>query len=216
MAKSRKKIPEKLRAKLQQEINSECPVCKDMDVGHFEVHHIDENPENNDISNLLMLCRMCHSNITKGDITFEEAKTVKKILIIRNNKSQGKSISISGNVSSSTIANNIESLTIKTTRKPKIEPHKDSIGSNLEKKNYIKYLIDRYHEYKEYQEGKGNVKYPILYSIIKKQFKASVNQIPIVRFEELCQFLKKRIDGTKLGRINKSKNHRNYSEFLET
>ena len=137
MAKVRKKIPEKLRAKLQQEIGSECPVCRDLDVGHFEVHHLDENPENNDSSNLLMLCRMCHSNITKGDISLEEAKAFKKMLVIRNSKRQGKSISISGNVTDSTVANNIESLVIKTTKKPNLEPHKDSIGADLEKKNYI-------------------------------------------------------------------------------
>lgn len=66
--KSRKPISPKTRAELQKEINSRCPFCVNENVGHFQVHHIDENPENNDNKNLLMLCPNCHSKITKGDI----------------------------------------------------------------------------------------------------------------------------------------------------
>lgn len=66
--KKRKSIPAKTKALLQKEINSSCPFCSNDDVGHFQIHHIDENPENNDLGNLLMLCPTCHSKITKGDI----------------------------------------------------------------------------------------------------------------------------------------------------
>ena len=58
MAKKVKtRIPQeaKVRAILQQEINSKCPNCENTDVGHFEIHHIDENPENNQIENLILL-----------------------------------------------------------------------------------------------------------------------------------------------------------------
>lgn len=49
--KYRKSIPQhnKVRAELQKEINSRCPFCNNDDVGHFEIHHIDENPSNNNI-----------------------------------------------------------------------------------------------------------------------------------------------------------------------
>lgn len=33
----------------------------------FDVDHIDNNPSNNDPSNLQTLCRQCHSKKTKGD-----------------------------------------------------------------------------------------------------------------------------------------------------
>jgi len=70
MKKKRITIPNstKVRAELQREINSSCPFCASTEVGHFELHHIDEDPSNNVISNLLLLCPLCHSKITKGDI----------------------------------------------------------------------------------------------------------------------------------------------------
>jgi hypothetical protein len=94
MNKPRPKIPKenKVRAELQLEINSKCPFCPSTDVGHFQVHHIDENPSNNDIKNLLMLCPTCHSKITKGDISKQIVLEIKKAL---NNKDvQGNLISM--------------------------------------------------------------------------------------------------------------------------
>lgn len=77
---SRKKriaVPPKLKAELQKEINSKCPLCYSEEVGHFEIHHIDENPENNNFANLLMICPTCHSKITKGDINLEKVQEIK-------------------------------------------------------------------------------------------------------------------------------------------
>ncbi|WP_291060664.1 MULTISPECIES: HNH endonuclease signature motif containing protein [unclassified Empedobacter] len=76
-SKPRKNIPAKTRSILQKEINSKCPICNNEDVEHFHVHHIDENPTNNNIDNLLMLCPNCHSKITKNDISFEEVVKIK-------------------------------------------------------------------------------------------------------------------------------------------
>tara|TARA_R110002072_G_scaffold287464_6_gene453186 strand:- start:2628 stop:3380 length:753 start_codon:yes stop_codon:yes gene_type:complete len=77
---SRKYIPEKVKRILQKEINSECPFCDNTDVDHFQVHHIDEDSSNDFPDNLLMLCAICHSKITKGDITQAEVLIVKKQL----------------------------------------------------------------------------------------------------------------------------------------
>jgi hypothetical protein len=65
--KVRKTIPQekKVRAVLQKEINSQCPFCPSEEVGHFEIHHIDENPSNNSQTNLLLVCPTCHSNHKK-------------------------------------------------------------------------------------------------------------------------------------------------------
>lgn len=80
----RKRISTSLRAKLQQEIRSECPFCGNGEVAHFEVHHIDENPSNNEVSNLLLLCRNCHSRITKGEVSRSEVKEKKRSLEYSN------------------------------------------------------------------------------------------------------------------------------------
>ncbi|MBA9072611.1 hypothetical protein GGR22_000737 [Flavobacterium gossypii] len=93
--KNRIPIPQhnKTKAFLQQEVNSECPFCENKDVGHFEIHHIDENPSNNDVTNLILLCPICHSKITKGDIKNESVIKVKQEL--KNKKSDIQFISLS-------------------------------------------------------------------------------------------------------------------------
>lgn len=92
--KPRKKVPEKLRAQLQQEVNSKCPFCDNDDVGHFEVHHIDEEPDNNVLENLLFVCPTCHSKITKGDISAEEVRVKKASLTMGNSKVEIYNITI--------------------------------------------------------------------------------------------------------------------------
>lgn len=66
-----------MRAELQKEIGSQCPFCPDTSVGHFEVHHIDEDPSNHEPPNLLLVCPTCHSKITKGDITRKQVLEAK-------------------------------------------------------------------------------------------------------------------------------------------
>lgn len=79
----RKTIPYKVIARLQKEISSKCPFCENECVEHFDKHHIDENRNNNDFMNLIMLCKICHSKITKGDISMEE-------VIIKKNSLQNR------------------------------------------------------------------------------------------------------------------------------
>lgn len=76
--KKRPRIIQKAKSLLQKEISSICPFCGNEDVDHFQFHHIDENPENNDMLNLFMLCPICHSKITKGDITREDVERKKR------------------------------------------------------------------------------------------------------------------------------------------
>lgn len=94
--KIRTRIPQesKVRAILQQEINSKCPNCESTEVGHFEIHHIDENPNNNKIENLILLCPICHSKITKKDILIDEVMLWKKNLTNRNVDIQFISVTI--------------------------------------------------------------------------------------------------------------------------
>jgi hypothetical protein len=70
--KTRQAIPFRVKALLQKEISSTCPFCDSEDVDIFEIHHIDENRENNVFGNLIMLCPSCHSKITKRNILRNE------------------------------------------------------------------------------------------------------------------------------------------------
>ena len=56
-----------------------CAICEwneDKDV--LEVHHIDENRNNNDISNLIILCPICHRKLTTGKYVLVDRKYIQK------------------------------------------------------------------------------------------------------------------------------------------
>ncbi|MFD0963240.1 HNH endonuclease [Pseudofulvibacter geojedonensis] len=94
--KKRVSIPKvsKVRAELQKEINSSCPFCESTDVGHFQIHHINENPSDNSLNNLLLLCPTCHSKITKGDILMNKVVEKKKTIHEQIQKLEFISISV--------------------------------------------------------------------------------------------------------------------------
>lgn len=94
--KKRIPIPQfsKVKAELQKEIGSVCPFCDNADVGHFQIHHIDQDPSNNEYINLLLLCPNCHSKITKKDISKQDVMDKKINLRSRGSKVQFISVSI--------------------------------------------------------------------------------------------------------------------------
>lgn len=90
-----------------------------------------------------------------------------------------------------------------------------ALGNILEKANYIKYLIDRYHKFQKYifkNSGK-EYRYSTIYSAIRNHFKAQYLHIPENRFEELVEYLTGKIDRTPLGKKRIKENNKNYSKF---
>jgi len=98
-------------------------------------------------------------------------------------------------------------------------PYPDgSVGTNLPKRNYVKYLVERYHHYREADTGfgrKGRLHYAVLFKKIEAKFKAPTYFIPESRFEELVDYLHGRIDNTILGRRNNSRGIANFESFDE-
>lgn len=111
-----------------------------------------------------------------------------------------------------------DQIVIKSSKKTvKILPPGTSIASQLSKRNYVKYLIDRYHEFASKQSGR-TFGYPAIYAEIKKRFGAKWDLVRLGQFADLTGFLQGRVDNTMLGRINRSKGVKSYSsyeEFLE-
>jgi hypothetical protein len=210
-----------VRAELQKEINSICPFCDNDDVGHFEIHHIDEDPSNNSQFNLLLLCPICHSKITKGAIS--ELEVYKKKMAIFNKNIEKKSqvstvTNFNSKIENAVVGDN-NNVTIQQTKKVIKSKYPDGcIGSETIKANYISHLIGRFNEYKEFDLGKGNVKYGVFGAILKKEFKVgptrTIYHLPIGRFEELVDYIQQRINKTKLAKI-KPKTHKHYSTFEE-
>lgn len=105
----------------------------------------------------------------------------------------------------------------KSSRKPVTYPD-GSIGADLAKRNYIKYLVERYNRYREADASfgrTGRFHYAVLFKNIETKFKAPTYFVPVARFDELVDYLHSRIDNTILGRRNNSRGTRNYESFDE-
>jgi len=92
------------------------------------------------------------------------------------------------------------------------------IGANLAKRNYVKYLVERYHHYREADArfGRtGRFHYSVLFKNIEAKFKTPTYFIPEGRFDELVDYLHYKIDNTILGRGNGKRGIPNYESFDE-
>jgi hypothetical protein len=150
--KNRKAIPSKTKKLIFQEAQSQCPFCSESDIDVLEIHHIDKDTDNHSPENLILACSNCHSKITSGSIPESKVRTMKLRLSkqIHSVPDKGKAanvISITGGQNSGIIANVVN---IKNSGKsPPKQPPTGSIGANLLYRNYAKYLIDRYNEFKK-------------------------------------------------------------------
>ena len=220
----RKAIPEIVKKRLFQETGSKCPNCQEADVAALQIHHIQPLSQggNDDEGNLIVLCSTCHSKVTAGEISEIDILRLKILLMKRktpsDNRGSGNIINFPGGMNRGIIANKLETnkLEINTgNRKIRMNPPDGSIASSLNHRNYIKYLIDRYLQFKESATGKEKMKYPIFYSAIKGQFGAKWDMIALDKFDLLSTYIQKRIDKTVLGRNMKANNKRRYSTFEE-
>lgn len=59
---TRNKIPSNILDELLFKTDMRCCICGRQ--AEIQVHHIDENPSNNKIDNLVTLCVLCHANVT--------------------------------------------------------------------------------------------------------------------------------------------------------
>ena len=208
----------KVRAELQKEIGSTCPFCNSDDVGHFEIHHIDENPSNNENRNLILLCPTCHSKITKGDIAPVQVFEKKIELLMRPKTSnKGQSVRIK-KVNNAVIGDN-NNVTIKQSTKKTVQKYPEGcIGHEIQKTNYLSHLIKRYNEYKENEVGKERMNYAQFGAHLKKQFKLgptrTIYHVPTERFDELASYIQKRINETTLAK-KLGRGHKNFSTFDE-
>ena len=89
-----------------------------------------------------------------------------------------------------------------------------SIGSDLLQRNYVKYLVERYHRFREADSRFGGsparFSYAVIFKNIEREFKAPTYFIPQARFEDLVEYLQQRIDRTILGKRNRAREIRNY------
>ncbi len=95
-----------------------------------------------------------------------------------------------------------------------------SIGSDLELRNYIRYLVQRYHRFREadssFGSGPARFSYAVIFKNIEREFRAPTYFVRQSQFNDLVKYLQQRIDRTILGKNNRARGIRNYagpSEF---
>lgn len=219
--KQRKSVSALTSKKLYQEADNRCPFCSVADVAVLEIHHIDGDPSNNQIENLIVVCGNCHSKITRGEISPADVHAKKMELFWthktsprRAEKSPKQSVIVNAaSVSGSIIANTV---TFGRKRPPRMQYPAESIGADTIKKGYIDYLIKRYFDYRQADASYGSFRpfsHAEIHTTIQRKFKAKTFFIHVSRFAELCDYIKSRVDQTILGRNNRSRGIPNYDLF---
>jgi hypothetical protein len=96
---------------------------------------------------------------------------------------------------------------------------KGELGFDKLKSEYIAHLIKRFNEYKKKEIGKDMMDYQIFESSLKKYYfiterDKSLYHLPIEKFEELAEYIQKRISSTKFA-VTLGRYHKNFSTFEE-
>jgi hypothetical protein len=225
MPQRKRALPSRTKKLIFQEAGSQCAFCDERDVSTLEIHHIVsvENGGTEDPENLILVCSSCHSKITQYVISPADVVLRKRELIYgefrqKKGHQQGYTVSVGGNVSKSVVANVIR---ISRNSLPRMNYPAGSIGANIQKKNYLDYLIKRYFDYRKADASFGvtnhakKFKHSEIHKTIESKFKAKTFFIPEQRFVEVCAYVQFRIERTILGRRNKSRGNRNYCSFNE-
>ena len=215
-----KDIPARTKKLIIQEAAGICGFCGENDVSTLEFHHIHGQnfSDPHAPENLIYVCKNCHGKITSGQTSEADVDLRKRILQYSGNPSRkitGKSqiVNITGGVNTGTIANEIH-FHGRISRKPTNPAPIGTIGAEAVKRNYLKHLIDRYHEFAKADKREG-YKYPVFYQAIKRRYGAKWDRILLHQFEDACAYIQERIDKTALGRNKKAKRQSNYSSFNE-
>src|SRR6185437_2216174 len=80
--KGRTAVPAGVRRMLFLEAGYKCAMLRCEHETGLEVHHIDENPSNNDPFNLIVLCAVHHARVTNGEIDAAACRTLKSLLSV--------------------------------------------------------------------------------------------------------------------------------------
>ena len=218
----RPKIPSLTVKRIFQEAASCCAFCNQAEVATLEIHHIDEEPTNNAVENLILVCSSCHSKITHGVISTADVYLQKRIIQL-----QGKTNDVSGETKTQnvTVASTHNTgiianvVNLKGKKAPRMNYPPDSVGADTVKKNYVDYLYGRYIEFRKADTSFGAFTHTQrfhpgeLHNTIRAKFKAKTFFVHVARFAELTDYIKQRINNTILGRRNRFNGVLSYDSF---
>jgi hypothetical protein len=218
----RKAVSDFKRRRVIHEAGNRCSFCSEDDISILHPHHIVEAAKGgtDDVKNLLAACPTCHAKIHAGTIPLGAvlaAKGAQPATPHRPDLSPPpkSAVVINGPVSGSVVAGRDIVYKTKGKKLPPRAPLADSIATEPNKLRYCKELVRLYHELKESDVGKEQMKYPVVYAAIKKQFGASLSDIPLHRFDDLVGHLQEKILKTRVGRIRNARGQTLFESFEE-
>lgn len=188
-------------------------------------------------SNLVLLCSRHHKIIDSelGIYTVSVVAAMKRdhegrgIAEITASVSRGAqalldnyaAISVVGNTGQVAInspgAIQANTINFKTSRSKVVVASPDgSVGASVPQSSYCTYLIKKYQECQKADDsGKTDYKFMAIYKAIERQFKSKWQLVPESKFDELVEFLQKKIDGTILGKRIRASGKRFYHSYAE-
>lgn len=179
-------------------------------------HHtvIDAEPRTFTVDQLLEL-KQKHELSGTAEINPRHGEHAKKFLeryesLVVNNRNGQVAVNSPGAIQ-------VNTLRVENTHKKfEVLPPEEAIASDLKMKTYIKYLIVRYNEFQKADKSKEDkYKYIAIYNAIQRNFDCKWDYMPKDRFWDLVDFLHRKIDNTKIGRIAKARGQGTYHSFEE-
>lgn len=164
-----------------------------------------------------ILCEMKQAHERRGRIEIQPDDSIFSNILL-NDYRQIQISNNSGNVMvNSPGAIQAKTVNIKTVKKNvKVLPPDGTISCDLKMRGYIKHLIDRYQDFAGNDPTrKGDFFHGALYSNIQKNFGVKWDFVPVGRFEDLVDYLQKRINKTRQACINKGRGYKSFSTFDE-
>lgn len=208
----RKALTKALERKVILEAGGKCPWCEDgkLKAAEAEIHHIDGDRSNNVLENLVLTCRNHHGQIEAQLIPHWEVMLKKTILsnpatmdrlgLVPQVRGENPSPSVVGRDNHGIAAKNIGTVYFKSTKgSSKISHPIGSVGADLSKKGYLAYLIRKYFDARRKGIKYGDTKpltHAELHTTIETEFGAQTYFNSISRWQEICDFVKWRIDRT--------------------
>ena len=189
----------------------------------------------NDIENLILLCHEHHVKVDDkhNDYTVSQLREMKqrhekfgrldieavdgRLARIYMDHAVIKKNTVTKRVYSHSIHNEASGnahQTVNVFMHPKCDPMPDdAIQKNAQQRAYVLYLIDQYKKLAGAYSSNPKAVAINLSRAIKHQFGTRAVAVSSSRFEDLCTFLKSRIDNTPVGKGNVRKGVPNYRAF---
>lgn len=210
---TRTTMPKRIEKAIFQQFASQCAFCDESDVSALQMHHIEPYAEDakHELENLILVCANCHGRIEAGEIPKPAVYRKKMAALSGKARLSGNLIHLENSTNTGVIANKIVSRSVRVTQAPPA----GTIASDRDARNYVKHLIDRYHEFKEAGVRKNGMNYAVFYAAIKGKFGAKWDSLALDKFDRVVEYICERIDKTVLGRNRKAQGQKNYSSFDE-